>query len=205
MTVPVTLVESNPVTDVFYAQSINYASADTHAIAGPAIVLGGNQESTYSREITYVFATGVTIPGGQEFGSDISISLQGRRGGQWITMTGVMDRTLEIGEGGDATPVEKQVTIMYMNADMLREIGIASSAGADPNLPFDAVRYRVILTGGPADTDVLPFMVFGFGGDLRYGLFGTDAQLASQLKGNARGLTDTDTTIYNAGNTKVIK
>ena len=194
MSVPVTLVESNPVTTLFNSQRVNDDTMDANPLAGPTIILGAGDQSTYGRQITFVFVTGTSS--GSEFSDTLDVRLQGRRGGDFDDMDDIMQRLI-VGNGS-STPgenyCENTATIMYMDDCMLKEMGEADSTGANPNEPFDAVRY-CITCDAKTNEGFLPLFILGIAGDLRYGLFGTNAQLASQLKGTAYGLTMSDSLI----------
>tara|TARA_R100001143_G_scaffold30735_1_gene29910 strand:- start:82 stop:711 length:630 start_codon:yes stop_codon:yes gene_type:complete len=195
MAVPVTLVESNPVTTLFNSQRVNDDTmANPNALAGPTIILGAGDQSTYGRQITFVFVTGTSS--GSEFDDTLDVRLQGRRGGDFDDMDDIMQRLI-VGNGSSVSggnPCENTATIMYMDDCMLKEMGEADSTGSYPNEPFDAVRYR-ITCDTKTNEGFLPLFILGIAGDLRYGLFGTNAQLASQLKGTAYGLTMSDSLI----------
>ena len=193
MAVPVTLVESNPVTTLFNSQRVNDDTMDANPLAGPTIILGAGDQSTYGRQITFVFVTGTSSV--SEFNDTLDVRLQGRRGGNFDDMDGIMQRLI-VGNGSSVSGqnyCENTATIMYMDDCMLKEMGEADSTGANPNEPFDAVRYRITCDGPAAG--FLSLFILGIAGDLRYGLFGTNAQLASQLKGTAYGLTMSDSLI----------
>ena len=194
MAYPVTLVESNPVTTIFNSQLVDFATVTSNTIAGPTLYLGRGDDSTFGRQVTFVFMTGATVPGNEEFDDTLDIKLQGLRkgvapdaSGAWTAMTGIMQKVL-VGSGSSENPAENTVTIMYMDSNMLKEMGEANTGGDHKNVPFVAVRYRITATSGGAAGRELPICIMAIAGDLRYGLFGTNSQLASQMKGKSYDL-----------------
>ena len=189
MAYPVTLVESNPVTTIFNSQLVDFATVTSNTIAGPTLYLGRGDDSTFGRQVTFVFMTGATVPGNEEFDDTLDIRLQGLREGtsDYSDMDGIMQKVL-VGSGSSENPAENTVTIMYMDSNMLKEMGEANTGGDHKNVPFVAVRYRITATSGGAAGRELPICIMAIAGDLRYGLFGTNSQLASQMKGKSYDL-----------------
>jgi hypothetical protein len=207
MAVPVTLVESNPVTTIFNSQLVDFASVTSNTIAGPTLYLGRGDDSTFGRQVTFVFMTGATVPGNVEFDDTLDIRLQGLREGtsDFADMDGIMQKVL-VGSGSSENPAENTATIMYMDSNMLEKMGEASTAGDHKNVPFVAVRYRITATSGGAAGRELPLCIMAIAGDLRYGLFGTNAQLASQMKGKSYDLgPDYDTPSLISASTTVYR
>ena len=171
MAYPVTLVESNPVTDILHTGNFK--------VNVRAIYVGQDlkmtEESTYGRQFTFVFLTGWAKHGGL---SDVRFHLQGRRQNT-TTWDVVPGKIVELGSDN-----EYKIGIMYINDHQLRELGIEAAG-----VPFDRVRYWVSCSGGTAEA-TLSGVVYVVTSDLRFGLFGTNAQIASQM--NDKGL---DTTI----------
>lgn len=191
MAYPVTLVESNPVTTIFNSQLVDFDTIASNTIAGPTLYLGRGDDSTFGRQVTFVFMTGHTVPGGSspEFDDTLDIRLQGLREGtsDYSDMDGIMQKVL-VGSGSSTNPAENTATIMYMDSNMLKEMGEANTGGDHKNVPFVAVRYRITATSGGAAGRELPICIMAIAGDLRYGLFGTNSQLASQMKGKSYDL-----------------
>ena len=191
MAYPVTLVESNPVTTIFNSQLVDFDTIASNTIAGPTLYLGRGDDSTFGRQVTFVVMTGHTVPGGSspEFDDTLDIRLQGLREGtsDYSDMDGIMQKVL-VGSGSSTNPAENTATIMYMDSNMLKEMGEANTGGDHKNVPFVAVRYRITATSGGAAGRELPICIMAIAGDLRYGLFGTNSQLASQMKGKSYDL-----------------
>ena len=208
MAYPVTLVESNPVTTIFNSQLVDFDTITSNTIAGPTLYLGRGDNSTFGRQVTFVFMTGGTVPGNEEFEDTLDIRLQGLREGtsDYADMDGIMQKVL-VGSGSSENPAENTVTIMYMDSNMLKEMGEANTGGDHQNVPFVAVRYRITATvEGPEAGHELPLCIMAIAGDLRYGLFGTNAQLASQMKGKSYDLgPDYDTPSLISASTTVYR
>ena len=171
MTYPVTLVESNPVTDILHTGYFDSSVRTNYT--GQELAFG--EETTFGRQLTFVFLTGHNEPSGAGNGpSALSFHLQGRRQntGTWDIVPG---KIVQLG-----SDTEFKIAIMYVNDHQLRQLGIDESG-----VPFDRVRYLVSCAGGACFASI--YVVTG---DLRFGLFGTNAQIASQM--NDKGL---DTTI----------
>ena len=100
MAYPVTLVESNPVTTIFNSQLVDFATVTSNTIAGPTLYLGRGDDSTFGRQVTFVFMTGATVPGNEEFDDTLDIRLQGLREGtsDYSDMDGIMQKVL-VGSG----------------------------------------------------------------------------------------------------------
>ena len=181
MAYPVTLVESNPVTDIHFTAPFVSAAGTGPASNVSADFLGqwlkiGRDNTTYGRQLTFVFLTGT------KWGNVTATTfhLQGYRES---VSTGKIVPGKKVELGSDT---QYKIAIMYINDHQLRELGIEEDADDGP---FDYVRYWVSVAG-TADEDATVGThgaVYVVTGDLRYGLFGTNDQIASQMKNVGTG------------------
>ena len=164
MTFPVTLVESNPVTEIAYPE---LASSSSTTYAGSQIVVGG-EKATYGRELTYVFVTGASSGGNPE----VTFGLQGRNpSGDWPHID---SRKVTF----DSADEENNVVIMSINDHQLYQIGMDQDG-----VPFNKVRYRVTWAGSGS----VYLAIYVIAGDLRYGLAGSNSDIADQMIGGSGG------------------
>ena len=152
----VTLVESNPVTQVYCPDNAGVTSAGK---TGSELVLGGTS-TTKGHQIQ-----GIMIVGDNTLDASLSFYFEGKYGGTWDTANKIKEVVIPAGE-------DDRTAVICLHDSEIRDLGITNVGS-----PYEAIRYQVATTG--SNRAVLGVIILA--GDLRYGLSGTSAEIADQM------------------------